>query len=93
MKNISKYKVDRGILIALILFAMISIVTIFSAQNLLSSYMQDLALRQFVWYIVGFALAYFIMFVGNDYIYRNIWFLYGLGIIMLIGLLLFAMHL
>lgn len=90
MKNISKYKVDRGILIALILFAMISIVTIFSAQNLLSSYMQDLALRQFVWYIVGFALAYFIMFVGNDYIYRNIWFLYGLGIIMLIGLLLFA---
>lgn len=90
MKNISKYKVDRGILIALILFAFISIITIFSAQNLLSSYMQDLALRQLVWYLIGFALAYFIMFIGNDYIYRNIWFLYGFGVIMLIGLLLFA---
>lgn len=90
MKNISKYKVDRWLLIIMILFAIISIATIFSAQSLLPSYMHDLAIRQTLWYILGFGLAYFIMFIGNDYIYRNIWFFYGVGIISLIGLLLFA---
>ncbi len=90
MKNISKYKVDTGLLIALILFAIISIATIYSAQSLLPSYMHDLALRQLIWYIIGFMIAYFIMFIGNDYIYRNIWVFYGIGIALLLGLLLFA---
>lgn len=90
MKNISKYKVDTGLLIALILFVIISIATIYSAQSLLPSYMHDLALRQLIWYIIGFMIAYFIMFIGNDYIYRNIWVFYGIGIALLLGLLLFA---
>lgn len=90
MKNISKYKVDRWILIPMILFAMISILTIYSAQSMLPSYMHDLAFRQLVWYIIGFGLAYFIMFIGNDFIYRNIWILYGLGIVTLILLLIFG---
>lgn len=90
MKNISKYKIDRGLLFAMILFAIISVATIYSAQSLLPSYMHDLALRQGIWYIIGFAVAYFIMFIGNDYIYRNIWVFYGIGVALLIGLLLFA---
>ncbi len=90
MKNISKYKVDRWILIPMILFAMISILTIYSAQSMLPGYMHDLAFRQLVWYIIGFGLAYFIMFIGNDFIYRNIWILYGIGIVMLILLLIFG---
>ena len=90
MKNISKYKVDRWILIPMILFAMISILTIYSAQSMLPSYMHDLAFRQLIWYIIGFGLAYFIMFIGNDFIYRNIWILYGIGIITLILLLIFG---
>ena len=73
MKNISKYKVDKGILIPMILFAIISVITIYSAQSLLGSDMQNLALKQVVWYTIGFMLAYFIMFIGNDFIYRNIW--------------------
>lgn len=90
MKNISKYKVDRWILFPMILFAMISILTIYSAQSMLPSYMHDLAFRQLVWYIIGFGLAYFIMFIGNDFIYRNIWILYGIGIVTLILLLIFG---
>lgn len=90
MKNISKYKVDQGILIVLILFAIISILTIYSAQSLLPSYMHDLALRQLIWYIAGFVIAYFIMFIGNEYIYRNTWILYWFGVILLVGLLFFA---
>ena len=90
MKNISKYKVDKGILIPMILFAIISVITIYSAQSLLGSDMQNLALKQVVWYTIGFMLAYFIMFIGNDFIYRNIWILYGLGVLSLIGLFFFG---
>lgn len=90
MKKISKYKVDRGLFITLILFAIISVATVYSAQSLLPSYMHDLAIRQAIWYIVGFIIAYFIMFIGNEYIYRNIWVLYGLGVASLVALLLFA---
>ena len=90
MKNISKYKVDKGILIPMILFAIISVVTIYSSQSLLGSDMQNLALKQVVWYILGFGIAYFIMFIGNDFIYRNIWILYGIGVLSLLGLFFFG---
>lgn len=90
MKKISKYKIDKGIFIPLILFAGISIITIYSASSILPSYLQDLALRQALWYIVGFLLAYFIMFIGNDFIYEHVWILYGLGILSLLGLLFFG---
>lgn len=90
MKNISKYKVDKGILIPMILFAIISVVTIYSAQSLLGADMQNLALKQVIWYVIGFLIAYFIMFIGNDFIYRNIWILYGLGVLSLLGLFFFG---
>lgn len=90
MKNISKYKVDKGILIPMILFAIISVVTIYSAQSLLGADMQNLALKQVIWYVIGFLIAYFIMFIGNDFIYRNIWILYGIGVLSLLGLFFFG---
>lgn len=89
MKKISKYKVDKGILIPLILFAIISIITIYSAQNLLLE-KENLVLKQIMWYAVGFGLAYFIMFIGNDFIYNNIKILYIVGVISLILLLFFG---
>ena len=90
MKKISKFKVDKGIILAIVGFAIISILTIHSAQNLLPSYLHNLAIKQFVWYILGFLVAFFIMYIGNDFIYKHVWFLYIAGICTLIGLLLFA---
>lgn len=90
MKNISKFKVDNGILISIIFFAIISIITIFSAQGLLDSDMQNLYLKQLLWYGIGFVLAYFIMFIGNDIIFKNIKWLYILGVISLILVLFFG---
>ncbi len=90
MKKISKYKIDKGILIPLLLLATISIITIYSAQSILPSYLQDLAMRQILWYTVGFILAYFIMFIGNDFIYEHVWVFYGLGILSLLGLFFFG---
>ncbi len=90
MKNISKYKIDKFILIPIILFALISIISIYSASSLLPNYLNNLYLKQIIWYVIGFALAYFIMFIGNDYIYRNIWFFYIIGAISLGALLIFG---
>ena len=88
MKKISKYKVDIWLLIILFIFIVISLITIGSAQDLISD--NTLVIKQVLWYALGFILAYFIMFIGNDFIYKNIWILYILGIISLVGLLLFA---
>lgn len=90
MKKISKYKIDKWVLIPLLIFALISIITIYSAQTILPSYLQNLALRQIIWYVVGFGLAYFMMFIGNDFIYDHAWVLYGIGILTLIGLFFFG---
>lgn len=90
MGRISKYRVDKFIIIPLVIFAIISIISITSAQELLPSYMHTLALKQTLWYIAGFLLAYFIMFIGNDFIYDNIWFFYGIGVISLGLLLIFG---
>lgn len=90
MKKISKYKVDTYILILLLIFAIISVITIASAETLLPSDMNGLYLKQIMWYIIGFIVAYFIMFIGNDTIYKNVWILYGLGVLSLILLLIFG---
>lgn len=89
MRNISKYKVDKFILISIILFALISIITIYSASSIVPDD-TNLVLKQIIWYIIGFGLAYFIMFIGNKTIYKNAWILYIIGNILLVALLLFA---
>lgn len=90
MKGITKYKVEKAILIPLLIFAIISVITVNSATNILSSEFSNLAIKQIVWYLIGFSLVYLIMFIGNDYFYKHAWILYILGVISLIGLLLFA---
>lgn len=87
MKNISKYKVDKGILIAVIIFAIISVVTIYSAQGLLAKDMQNLYTKQIMWYGIGFVVAYLIMFIGNEFIIKHINILYIIGVLLL-GLVL-----
>ena len=88
MKKISKYKVDIWLLIILFAFIIISLITINSAEILISN--NTLVFKQILWYIAGFIIAYFIMFIGNDFIYRNIWIFYIIGILSLLGLLFFA---
>lgn len=90
MKLTKFFKIDKGLFFSLVCFFVISLITICSAQKLLPSYLQTLALKQAIWYITGFILAFFIMYIGNNFIYKNIWWLYGFGILTLIGLLLFA---
>lgn len=90
MKHISKYRVDPYLWVPIILFAIISILSIYSAQTLLPSTMQDLAWKQLLWYIVGFIFAFGILFIGNEWILKKAWFLYILGNLSLIGLFFFG---
>lgn len=86
--KISKFKIDKLILIPLIIFSIISIITIYSAQSLLPSSMGYLALKQGIWYIVGFIVMFVIISLGNEFIYKNAWVLYIIGVISLVLLLL-----
>ena len=52
--------------------------------------MNNLMIKQIAWYALGFFIILFIMKWGNEFVYKHVWFLYGSGIILLIGLLLFA---
>jgi len=89
MKNTSKYKIDISIILCIILFAFISIVTIGSAENLLAE-SSNLVLKQIIWYIIGFIVVFFVMFIGNHLLYKNSWFLYAFGVLLLILVLFFG---
>lgn len=88
MKFLSRYKIDGWLIITLFLFIIISLISINSAQKLISN--DTLVYKQLLWYIVGIIIICFIMFIKNDFIYKNVWFFYGVGIVSLLGLLLFA---
>ena len=90
MKNISKYKVNKSIIIPIFLFAFISIITLYGAKSILPSSMNHLVTNQMIWYIIGFILSYIVMTIGNTYLYRISSFLYIFGIISLIGLFFFG---
>ena len=90
MKNISKYKVDKTLIIPIILFALISLITLYGADSILPSYMDNLMVKQILWYIAGFILAYLVMTAGNSWVYRGMWCLYIVGILSLIGLFFFG---
>lgn len=92
MKNISKYKVEASILIPILLFFLISIVSIYSTKSLLPNEYSNLWSKQISWYIIGIALAYSTMFVGNKFLYNNAYILYIIGVIMLVLVLFFGIN-
>ena len=71
MKKESRFKVEKNILIPIILFAIISVLTIYATRNMLSSDLQNLYLKQILWYVIGFGIAYLMMTVGNKFLYNN----------------------
>ncbi|MDD6756940.1 MAG: FtsW/RodA/SpoVE family cell cycle protein [bacterium] len=83
-------KLNKKILIPICIMAAISIVTIYSALTYTSSELGNLALKQALWYIIGSFLVAFLIHMKNEYLYRHTIFLYILGNLLLLGLLLFA---
>lgn len=90
MKKISKFWVDKFIIIPLLLFAIISLITLYGASSILPSTLNNVVLKQFFWYIGGFILAYLVMSMGNKFIFRISFILYFIGILLLIALLIWG---
>lgn len=84
LKNISKYKVELSIIIPIILFFIISIVSIYSTKRLLPIQYSNLWIKQIIWYIIGIILAMFLMHFGNKFLYNNAYILYIIGLISLV---------
>mgnify|MGYP004678439487 CR=1 FL=1 len=90
MKNISKLKVENAIIIPIILFGIISIISIYCTKSVLGADFQSYWIKQGIWYLIGFLLAYFIMFLGNKFLYNNAWWFYLFGVLSLILVLFFG---
>lgn len=87
---LTKKKIDLGIIVPLLCFAVISLITIYSASTYISVALGNLALKQLLWYLVGMVLVFVLLKIKNDYLYRNVWILYGICNFLLFLLLLFA---
>ncbi len=84
MQKESKFKVEKNILIPLILFMIISVITIYCTKSLLPSDLQNLYLKQILWYTIGFIIAFLMMLFGNKFLYNNAYILYIIGVLLLI---------
>ena len=82
-------KTMKKIIIPIIIFMIISIICIFSSQNLLSSSYNSLFIKQILWYILGFFIIYIFYKTKKEYIYKYIYPLYILGNLLLLLVLFF----
>lgn len=87
---LNKRKFDLGILIPLLCFAVISLITIYSASTYISVTLGNLVFKQVLWYVAGMIFVMFLLRFKNDYLYKNIWLFYGICNLLLLLLLLFA---
>lgn len=88
--NNIKFRNNLKILIPLFLFTIISIVTIYSAQNLLSSSYKTLYIKQILWYILGYICIIIFSKSKSKFLYESANILYLFGIISLILVLFFG---
>ena len=92
IKSVSKFAVDKVILIPLILFGIISVISIYSTRELLDVEFSSLWIKQIFWYGLGFVLAYSMMILGNKFLYNNAWIFYIVGVILLVLILFFGVE-
>jgi rod shape determining protein RodA len=83
-------KINFRILIPILFLSIISVVTIYSALTYTSASLGNLALKQAIWYGLGWLLVILLMRLKNEYLYQHTWFLYLLGNILLILLFFFG---
>ncbi len=72
------------------LLSIISVISISSALTYTSASLGNLALKQAIWYGIGWVLVGFLVHVKNEYLYQQTWILYIIGVLLLILLLFFG---
>lgn len=86
--KLSKYKYDKWIIFSLLVFFIISILSIYSASKYSTEV--NLVLKQLLWYLVGIILVIIITKFDNEYFYDNAKILYIGGNLLLLLLLFFG---
>ncbi len=87
MKSI---KIDKFIFLSIIIFYVISILSIKSASMYLSSDLGNLVLKQSIWYLIGLLFIFAILKLNNNFFYHYAYHIYIINCILLLGLLFFA---
>lgn len=82
-----KIKFDKQLLIILILLSVISITTIYSAQNILPEYIKQIYIKQILWYILGFLTIVIMLKINIKWLYEHIFIFYIIGVFLLLILL------
>ena len=85
-----RYSINYRILIPIILLSIISIVAIYSALTYTSPSLGNLALKQAVWYVIGWGFVVILVKLKNEYLYQLSWKFYIIGNILLLLLLFFG---
>lgn len=85
-----RLKFELNILLPIIIFMILSVISIYSATTYLPSYLKDIYIKQIIFYFLGFILSFFILTRGNEVFIKNIWFLYISINILLLSLLFFG---
>ena len=85
-----KTVINYRILIPILLLSIISIITIHSALTYTSASLGNLALKQAIWYVIGWFVVLLLRKLKNEYLYQLSWHLYLGGNLMLLLLLFFG---
>ena len=85
--KLTKFKLNKSLIICVFIFMIISIVTIYSAMTYLPDYLGNLAFKQFMWYLVGFFMIIIVNKISVENIYHFNWYIYITSILLLAILL------
>ena len=83
-----KEKVNYVFFVFLSLFFIISMVSIYSAATYTSQSLGNLIQKQLLWYVVGVIFIFCLIKFKNKFIYEKCWWLYTIGVFLLILLLI-----
>ena len=79
-------KIDYGLLFIIFLLFVTSCLAIYSAQTT-GQYGENFVVKQIMWYVVGLTIAFLIMTLDADQLKKMSWYLYGFGLLLLLGLI------
>lgn len=86
--KLPQQKLDYHLLFLLFLIAIVSAIAIHSAQPALPEKLQHInfAAKQLQWYVIGAFVITITMLVDYDRLFHVAWYLYGFGMVLLLGL-------
>ena len=88
MQHNNKGDILKKIIYYFLIFGIISIITLYAANSILPKNLENIYLKQLFFYLI--CLIFILKFKNNEIIYKNIRFIYIIGVLLLIYLILFG---